>query len=73
MQMARRYPIPGTLSTCTNSIIDPSNMVMSVDPFNKAKVFISFSTTLKAAFNQVASLLPYKKVHPTRVISTDSY
>ena len=64
MQMIMRYPIPGTSSTCTDFTLDPSNMVMSVDLFNKAKVFISFSTTLKAAFNLVASLLPYKKVHP---------
>ena len=63
----------GTSSTCADFILDPSNIVMSVDLFNKAKVFISFSATLKVAFNLVASLLPYKKVHPTRVISTDSY
>ena len=64
MQMAMRYLIPGILSTCADFILDQSNMVMSVDLFNKAKVFISFSTTLKAAFNLVAPLLPYKKIHP---------
>ena len=73
MQMAMRYPIPGILSTCADFVLDQSNIMMSDDLFNKAKVFISFSTTLKAAFNLVASSLPYKKVHPTRVISTDSY
>ena len=73
MQMAMRYPIPGILSTCVDFILDQSNKMMSVDLLNKAKVFISFSTTLKAAFNLVASSLPYKKVHPTRVISKNSY
>ena len=74
MQMATRYPIPGILSTCADFILDPSNMVMSVDLFNKAKAFISFSTTLKAVFNLTASsLTTLKKVHPTRIISTDSY
>ena len=48
MKMAMRYRIPGILSTCANSILDPSNMVMSVDLFNKARVFTGISTTLKA-------------------------
>jgi len=74
MQMAMRYPIPGILSTCADFILDPSNMVMSVDLFNKAKAFISFSTTLKAVFNPTtSSLSTLQKVHPTRIISTDSY
>ena len=61
MQMAMRYPIPGILSTCTDFIFDPSNMVMSIDLFNKVKVFISFSTTLKAVFNLAASSLLSKR------------
>ena len=64
MQMATGYLIPGILSTCADFVLDQSNIMMSDDLFNKAKVFISFSTTLKAAFNLVAPLLPYKKVHP---------
>ena len=72
MQMVMRYPIPGILSTCVDFIPGPSNMVMSVDLFNKAKVFISFSATLKAVFNLAASSLLSKRVHLTRVISTDS-
>jgi len=47
MQMATRYPIPGTLSTCADFIIDSSNIMMSVDLFNKANAFIDFSTILK--------------------------
>ena len=74
MQMAMRNPIPGILSTCVDFIPGPSNMVMSVDLFNKAKVFISFSATLKAVFNLAASSpTTLQKVHPTRIISTDSY
>ena len=74
MQMAMRYPIPGTLSTCADFILDPSNMVMLVDLFNKARVFINFSTTLKAVFNQAASSpTTLQKVFPTKIISTDSY
>ena len=74
MQMAMRYPIPGILSTCTDFILDPSNMVMSVDLFNKARVFINCSTTLKAVFNLAApSPTTLRKVFPTRIISTDSY
>ena len=61
MQMVMRYPIPGILSTCVDFIPGPSNMVMSVDLFDKAKVFISFSTTLKAVFNLAASSLLSKK------------
>ena len=53
--MATRYPIPEILNTYAYFILDPSNMVMSVDLFNKARVFTSFSTTLKAIFNLAAS------------------
>jgi hypothetical protein len=74
MQMAIRYPIPGILSTCADFLLDPSNMVVSVDLFKKAKAFIIFSTILKTVFNLTASSLTTpKKVHPTRIISTDSY
>jgi len=54
MQMAMRYLILEILSTCADFILDPRNMVMLVDLFNKAKAFISFSTTLKAVFNLTA-------------------
>jgi hypothetical protein len=71
--MVMRYPIPGTLSICADFILDPSIMVMSVDLFNKARVFISRSTTLKAVFNLAASSpITLRKVFPTRIISTDS-
>ena len=50
MQMATRYPIPEILNTYADFILDPSNMVTLVDLFNKARVFISFSTILKAVF-----------------------
>ena len=74
MQMAIRSPIPRILNTCVDFILDLSNMVMSVDLFNKARVFISSSTTLKAVFNLAASSpTTLQKVHPTKVISIDSY
>ena len=74
MQMSMSYPIPGILSTGADFILDPSNMVLSVDLFNKARVSISFSTTLNAVFNlAVSSPTTLQKVHPTRIISTDSY
>ena len=74
MQMATRYPIPGILNTCKDFILDPGSMVTSVDLFNKARVFISFSTTLKAVFSLAASsLTTLQKVFPTRIISTYSY
>ena len=67
MQMAMRYQIHGISSTCANSTLDPSNMVMSVDLFNKAKAFISSSTTLKAVF-QLDSIIsdysPEKFIQP---------
>ena len=47
----------GTSSTCADFILDPSNTVMSVDLFNKARVSISFLTTLKAVFSLAASSL----------------
>ena len=72
--MVMRYPIPGILNTCIDFILDPSNMVMSVVLFNKARVFISSSTTLKAVFNQAASSpTTLQKVFPTKIISIDSY
>ena len=61
MQMAMRYLIPRILNTCVDFILDPSNMVMSDGLFNEAKVFISFSTTLKAVFNLAASPLLSKQ------------
>jgi len=74
MQMAMRYPIPGILNTCACFILDPSNKVMSVDLFNKARVFINFSTTLKAVYNLApTSPTTLQKVHSTRIISTDAY
>jgi hypothetical protein len=60
--MVMRYPIPRILNACADFILDSSSMVMSVDLFNKARVFLGFSTTLKAVFNLAASSL-----------TTDSY
>ena len=37
----------GTSSTCTGFILDPSNLVLSVDFFNEARVLNGISTTLK--------------------------
>ena len=72
--MVMRYPIPRILNACADFILDSNSMVMSVDLFNKAKVFISFSATLKAVFNLAASSLTiFQKVFPTRTLSTDSY
>ena len=74
MQMETRYPIPRILNTCVDFILDPSSMVMSVDLFNKERVFISYSITLKAIFNLAASpLATLQKIFSTRIISTDSY
>jgi len=74
MLMVMRYPIPRILNTCVDFILDPSSMVMSVDLFNKERVFISYSITLKAIFNLAASpLATLQKIFSTRIISTDSY
>ena len=74
MQTVIRYPIPGTLSTCADFILDPSYMMMSVELFSKSRVSINFSVILKAVFNLTASYwTTLYKVFPTRIISTDSY
>jgi len=51
MQMAMMYRIPGILSTCASSILDPSNMVVSVDFFNKARVFYQLIDYIKGSFS----------------------
>jgi len=50
MQMAMRYPIPGILSTCSNSILDPNNMTTLVDVFKKARVFHQYISYIKGSF-----------------------
>ena len=59
MQMVMRYPIPGILSTCANSILDPNNMTMLVDVFNKARVFHQYIGYIKGSFQSGSIISDY--------------